>query len=90
MTKNSKEINIETKGRELLGEVVSDVAEKTVVVKVNRFVKHPKYKKYFKKSKRYQAHDANNEYKIGDKVIIKETKPISKTKSFFVLAKQEK
>jgi small subunit ribosomal protein S17 len=54
--------------------------DKTRVVSVSRFVKHPKYGKYYKVNKKYKAHYENNEYKIGDKVEIMETKPISKDK----------
>ncbi len=73
------------KGRTLSGVVVSDKMQKTVVVLVNRFVKHPKYGKYFKVSKRYKAHDENNEHKVGDKVAIMECPPISKDKKFKVV-----
>ncbi|MFA5831213.1 MAG: 30S ribosomal protein S17 [Candidatus Paceibacterota bacterium] len=70
------------------GTVVSDKMDKTVVVRVNRFVKHPKYGKFLEKSKRYKAHDETNEYKTGDKVIIEETRPLSKDKTFKVTGKQ--
>lgn len=77
-----------TLGKRILkGTVVSDKMDKTVVVLVERFVKHPKYKKYFKKSKKYKAHDEANAYAIGDVVSIQESKPISKDKSFVVIAK---
>tara|TARA_Y100000031_G_C7960748_1_gene265845 strand:- start:237 stop:485 length:249 start_codon:yes stop_codon:yes gene_type:complete len=66
------------------GVVVSDKMDKTVTVLVERFVKHPKYKKYVKKSKRYKAHDESNEYKEGDRITIEECKPISKDKRFCV------
>lgn len=69
----------------LSGVVVSDKMDKTVTVLVNRFVKHPKYGKFMKVSKKYKVHDENNEYKDGDKVKIEETKPISKDKSFKVI-----
>lgn len=69
----------------LRGTVVSDAMDKTVVVKVERFVQHPKYKKFFKKSKKYHAHDENNQCKIGDVVEIVETRPLSKNKSFSVV-----
>jgi len=76
----------EGKNRKTLsGVVVSDKMDKTIVVSVTRFVKHPKYKKYLKKSKNYKAHDENNDYKIGDKVTIEETRPISKDKHFKVI-----
>lgn len=77
-----------TLGKRILkGTVVSDKMDKTVVVLVERFVKHPKYKKYFKKSKKYKAHDEANTYAIGDVVTIQESTPISKDKSFVVIAK---
>lgn len=69
----------------LKGTVVSDAMDKTVVVEVGRFVKHPKYKKYYTISKKYHAHDEKNQFKIGDAVEIVETRPISKKKSFIVL-----
>lgn len=67
------------------GVVVGDKMDKTVVVSVTRYVKHPKYHKYIKKSKKYKAHDEANTYKIGDKVTIQETRPISKDKTFTVI-----
>lgn len=69
----------------LLGTVVSDKMEKTVVVIIDRYVKDPKYKKYYKTSKKYKAHDESNQYKIGDKVMIVETIPMSKDKHFKVI-----
>ena len=69
----------------LSGVVISDKMDKTVVVKVSRFVKHKKYGKYYKVSKKYKAHDPENKYKTGDKVKIAETRPISKEKKFKVL-----
>lgn len=69
----------------LSGVVVSDKMTDTVVVKVDRFVKHPKYGKFLKKSKKYSAHNPGNTKKIGDKVEITEIKPISKTKRFSVV-----
>jgi small subunit ribosomal protein S17 len=73
--------------KQLKGVVTSDKMAKTVVVKVERYKKHPLYKKYVKKSKKYKAHDEKNEYKIGDKVIIRETRPLSKDKHFVVIGK---
>ncbi|MCX6703720.1 MAG: 30S ribosomal protein S17 [Candidatus Zambryskibacteria bacterium] len=83
--------NTEVKSTELLGRVLSGVVvstkmKDTVVVSVNRFVKHPKYDKFMQKSKRFKAHDAGNTKQVGDKVEIKETRPISKDKHFIVLA----
>ena len=71
--------------RILQGVVVSDKQDKTVVVKVERQVMHPDYKKFIKKSKKYAAHDENNQFKIGDEVRIIEAKPYSKTKTWTVL-----
>ncbi len=73
--------------RKLTGIVVSDKMDKTVVVNVNRYVSHKKYGKFYKIDKHYKAHDENNEYKIGDKVIIEETRPLSKDKNFKVISK---
>ena len=67
--------------------MISDKMAKTVVVKVERYKKHPLYKKYVKKSKNYKAHDEKNEYKIGDKVIIEESRPLSRDKHFVVAGK---
>ncbi len=69
------------------GVVVSDKMDKTVVVVVERYVKHPKYGKYQTLRKRFKAHDEGNMYKTGDKVVIAESKPISKDKSFVVVSK---
>lgn len=77
--------NIDKKSKILEGVVVSDKMTQTVVVLVNRFVKVPKYGKYVTVSKRYKAHDAEGKYKVGDKVQIKEVKPISKDKHFAVI-----
>ncbi|MCM0082693.1 30S ribosomal protein S17 [Geomonas sp. Red32] len=63
-----------------IGIVVSDKMEKTAVVKVDRLVKHPVYNKYIKRSAKYKAHDEVNAAKIGDKVLIVETRPMSKDK----------
>jgi small subunit ribosomal protein S17 len=71
--------------RILIGTVVSDKADKTVVVRVERKVKHPMYGKIIRRSKKYHAHDEGNEYKPGDVVRIEETRPISKTKTWAVL-----
>ncbi len=73
--------------KQLKGVVVSDKMAKTVVVRVERYTRHPLYGKYVKKSKRYKAHDGKNEYKVGDKIIIQETKPKSKEKSWGVVSK---
>ncbi|MDD4555738.1 MAG: 30S ribosomal protein S17 [Alphaproteobacteria bacterium] len=71
--------------RILQGVVVSDKGDKTVVVSVERQVLHPVYKKFIKRSKKYAAHDENNQFKVGDVVRIVESRPISKTKTWTVL-----
>ncbi|MFH1713308.1 MAG: 30S ribosomal protein S17 [Candidatus Jacksonbacteria bacterium] len=73
--------------RQLAGIVVSNKMDKTVVVKIDRLKIHPKYNKRYTVSKKYKAHDENNEYKIGDKVIIQECRPISKDKKWRVIKK---
>lgn len=75
------------KGKVLSGIITSDKMDKTVVVKVDRYVKHEKYQKYYTISKKYKAHDEANAYKTGDKVEIMETRPISKDKTFTVVGK---
>lgn len=84
-TKDTTENKTETKPKKLSGVVVSDKMAKTIVVKVNRYVKHPKYKKYFRTSKKYKAHDEEGVKKIGEKVTIVECRPISKDKHFRVV-----
>jgi small subunit ribosomal protein S17 len=71
--------------RILLGEVVSDKGEKTVVVKVERRVRHPLFKKFVRQSKKFHAHDENGEFHVGDRVRIEECRPISKQKSWRVV-----
>ncbi len=80
--------NQNKKTRVLKGVVVSDKMAKTVVVAVSRLIKHPKYKKYYKVTKRYKAHDEKGEYHTGDKVLIQETRPLSKEKRWAVISKQ--
>ena len=71
--------------RVLTGIIVSDKTEKTVVVKVERRVKHPLYGKIIKRSKKYHAHDEANEFKQGETVRIEETRPMSKLKTWRVI-----
>jgi len=71
--------------RVLSGVVVSDKADKTVTVLVERRVMHPLYKKFIKRSKKFAAHDETNKYKTGDAVRIRECRPISKTKCWEVV-----
>ena len=71
--------------RILSGTVISSNANKTVVVKVTRRVQHKLYKKIISRTKKYHAHDENNTYKTGDNVSIRESRPISKLKSWVVI-----
>lgn len=76
-----------THPKKLQGTIVSDRMQKTAVVLVTRLEKYPKYKKYHKVSKKFKAHDEQNQYKIGDKVMIQETRPLSKDKRWKVISK---
>jgi len=71
--------------RVMLGKVVSDKAEKTVTVLVDRRFKHPLYKKYIVRSKKFLAHDEDNSRKVGDRVRIRECRPLSKRKCWEVI-----
>jgi small subunit ribosomal protein S17 len=70
--------------RQLIGTVVSDKMDKTAVVQVERLVKHPLYKKYIRRRNKFAAHDKDNSCNIGDKVLITESRPISKLKRWRV------
>ncbi|MBD3282205.1 MAG: 30S ribosomal protein S17 [Candidatus Portnoybacteria bacterium] len=71
--------------RILKGVVVSDKMNKTVVVLTERFKEHPRYRKRYRIFKKYKAHDPEGKYKVGDKIMIKESKPISKDKKWIVI-----
>lgn len=73
-----------------IGKVVSDKMDKTIVVEVTTTKSHPLYKKTVKYSKKYKAHDENNEAKIGDTVLIMETRPLSKDKRWRLVKVVEK
>ncbi len=73
--------------RQLSGIVVSNKMSLTAVVEVTRLKQHPLYHKYYKTSKRYKAHNPENTFQTGDKVIIEETRPISKDKSWIIVEK---
>ena len=77
-------------GRLREGVVVSDKMQKTIVVEVTRLVQHPQFKKVVKKKIKYAAHDENNEAKIGNKVEIMQTRPLSKTKCWRLVRVIEK
>ncbi|MHB1281519.1 MAG: 30S ribosomal protein S17 [Acidithiobacillus sp.] len=68
--------------RSLVGTVVSNLMDKTIVVNVERRIQHPLYKKFIRRSKKFHAHDAENICQIGDTVKIEECRPLSKTKSW--------
>lgn len=71
--------------RVLQGTIVSDKSDKTVVVRVERRFTHPLFKKTVRRSKNYKAHDEKNAYKVGDRVSIRESRPISKDKCWVVV-----
>ncbi len=76
--------------RSVTGEVVSNKMDKSIVVRGERKVRHPLYGKYIRRSTKYHAHDENNECNIGDVVMIKECRPLSKTKSWTLIKVVEK
>lgn len=78
----AEQTTVTTGGRVLRGTVVAAKMTDTCTVAVERYVKHPKYKKYQRRTKKYLVHDAGNSAQVGDKVEIKETRPISKRKRF--------
>lgn len=82
MERNSRKVRV--------GNVVSDKMDKTVVVAVERTTRHPLYGKIIRKTKKYKVHDAGNECKIGDKVRIMETRPLSKDKKWRLVEIMEK
>ena len=76
--------------RILSGTICKATSKKTVVVEVERTFKHPIYKKYIKRSKKYHAHDETDALKVGDKVFIEETRPISKLKTWKVINNEKR
>ena len=78
----TKETENKNKGRVLRGTVVATKMQDTCTVAVERYVKHPKYKKYQRRTKKFLVHDAGNTAAVGDKVEITETRPVSKRKRF--------
>ncbi|KAL2332365.1 hypothetical protein Fmac_019946 [Flemingia macrophylla] len=71
--------------KSMQGKVVCSTNDKTVAVEVVRLAPHPKYKRRVRKKKKYQAHDPDNQFKVGDIVQLQKTRPISKTKAFLAL-----
>jgi small subunit ribosomal protein S17 len=82
MTNNETTVTTESKGKVLKGTVVASKMQDTCTVAVERYVMHPKYKKFMRKTKKFLVHDAGNTAVVGQKVEIKETRPISKRKRF--------
>ncbi len=86
-SETNQEQKMSTGGRVLRGTVVGTKMQDTITVAVERYVKHPKYKKYLRRTKKYLVHDAGNTANVGDKVEIKEVPPMSKRKSFALVTK---
>ena len=84
-TNNTKTAEKLVHKKTLRGTVVSDKMQDTVTVAVLRYVKHPKYKKYMKITKKYHAHNPGNKAKMGEQVTIRSCRPLSKTKSFEIV-----
>jgi len=74
--------------RRFIGVVVSDKMSKTRVIEITRFKKHPRYLKYYRITKRFKAHDEENQYKVGDRVVIEETRPLSKEKRWRIVSRK--
>jgi len=88
--KNTAPVKRQTKRKTRIGLVTSDKMEKSITVSIEKRVKHPIYKKYFKKTTKFMAHDEKNECGIGDTVKIMETKPLSKNKRWRLVEIVEK
>lgn len=69
----------------LKGTVVSDKMNKTAVIRIERYIKHPRFKKYYRVHKKFKAHNEGNKFKVGDRVLIQETKPLSKEKKWRII-----
>lgn len=80
--------HVHSSRRSLLGRVVSDKMDKTVVVEVTRKVKHRRYKKYVNRSARFSAHDEDNACQVNDIVVIQECRPLSRTKRWMVVERR--
>ena len=80
----TEKLSTKTGGRVLRGVVVATKMQDTVTVAVERYVKHPKYKKYLRRTKKYLVHDSGNSAKVGDKVTIVSCRPLSKMKRFMI------
>jgi small subunit ribosomal protein S17 len=82
-------VETKTQGRTFEGVVVKSAMKDTVTVTVERYVKHPKYKKYMRLSKKFLVHNPGNTAQVGAKVTIKETRPISKNKNFIIVKQSD-
>ena len=78
------ELSRVTEKRKMVGMVVKDKMDKTIVVEVEKYSRHRQYKKYIRTKKRYKAHDEENRCKVGDRVVILEARPLSKDKCWVV------
>ena len=83
-TTQDKSLSAGRQGKTFQGVVVKTAMKDTATVSVERYVQHPKYKKYLRHSKKYLVHDPGNTAAVGEKVVIRETKPISKRKHFVI------
>lgn len=86
-TQTKTDTPVKTGGRTFRGKVVKAAMQDTCTVAVERYVKHPKYKKYQRRTSKFLVHDAGNTAKVGDSVEIKEVRPMSKRKSFVLVTK---
>ena len=82
MSESTETVSAEAQARAVTGEVISDRMDKTITVLVQRYERHPLYKKFVRRSSKLHAHDENNECKLGDKVDIVQCRPLSKTKAW--------
>jgi len=85
MTEKQNNSDAEQQGKFLEGVVVKSAMKDTITVQVERYVMHPKYKKYMKRSKKFLVHNPGNTAVVGEKVTIRETRPISKMKRFIIV-----
>ncbi len=90
MPTDEKIVKTIKQNRVFKGTVVSAAMDKTRIILVSRSIRHPKYNKRYQISRRYAAHDAKNEYQIGDQVMIQETRPLSHTKRWRIIGKVTK
>ena len=82
MSESTETVSDAGKARAVSGEVISDRMDKTITVLVQRYERHPLYKKFVRRSSKLHAHDENNDCKLGDKVDIVQCRPLSKTKAW--------